>query len=185
LNYFIKVVLDPGILGVEITQSALTRGSEMKNEDLILKVRELNHESVRLYQQGKFDHAFEIARQAVSISRSLGEEHPDYATSLHNLAFLYQAMGRCEKAEPLYLRLWRLCGRRWARRHPNYAVSLHNLAALYISMGRYEKAEPLLKQALEIVRNVLGDKHPGYASSLNTWLYCIRRWAGMRRRNRS
>jgi len=90
----------------------------MKNEDLILKVRELNHESVRLYQQGKFDHAFEIARQAVSISRSLGEEHPDYATSLHNLAFLYQAMGRCEKAEPLYLRLLEIVRKALGEEHP-------------------------------------------------------------------
>ena len=33
----------------------------------------------------------------------LGEKHPDYATSLNNLARLYQSMGDYAKAEPLYL----------------------------------------------------------------------------------
>ncbi len=34
----------------------------------------------------------------------LGQEHPDTATSLNNLAELYKAMGDYAKAEPLYRR---------------------------------------------------------------------------------
>lgn len=32
----------------------------------------------------------------------LGEQHPDFAQSLNNLAGLYDSMGRYEQAEPLY-----------------------------------------------------------------------------------
>ena len=36
---------------------------------------------------------------------ALGEQHPDYAASLNNLAVLYLAMGRHAEAEPLYLQV--------------------------------------------------------------------------------
>ena len=43
-----------------------------------------------------FQQALENNKQA------LGEKHPDYATSLNNLANLYQSTGAYAKAEPLY-----------------------------------------------------------------------------------
>ena len=39
--------------------------------------------------------------------KTLGEEHPDYATTLNNLAGLYFAMADYGKAEPLYLQCLR------------------------------------------------------------------------------
>ena len=50
--------------------------------------------------------------------RALGEDHPDYATSLNNLAVLYQADGRLRRAEPLYRQAMEICRRRWARTTP-------------------------------------------------------------------
>jgi tetratricopeptide (TPR) repeat protein len=35
--------------------------------------------------------------------RLLGDNHPDVATSLNNLALLYDSQGRYEEAEPLFL----------------------------------------------------------------------------------
>ena len=41
--------------------------------------------------------------RALQISeRQLGAEHPDTATSLNNLAVLYQSQGKYSEAEPLY-----------------------------------------------------------------------------------
>ncbi len=51
------------------------------------------------------DHAaaLPLYRQALEIRRTaLGEDHPDYATSLNNLAGLYRAMGDHAAALPLY-----------------------------------------------------------------------------------
>ena len=105
--------------------------------------------------------AMEIRRTA------LGERHPDYATSLNNLAGLYDAMGRHAEAEPLYKQAMEIRRTALGERHPDYATSLNNLAVLYYAMGRHAEAEPLYKQAMEIRRTALGERHPDYATSLN------------------
>ena len=50
----------------------------------------LNQRALRLYEQGRYREALELAQEALAIARQLlGEEHPDYATSLNSLAVLY------------------------------------------------------------------------------------------------
>ena len=49
---------------------------------------------------GRYEEAEPLYRQAMEIRRTaLGEEHPDFATSLNNLAELHRAMGRSEDEE--------------------------------------------------------------------------------------
>jgi CHAT domain-containing protein/Tfp pilus assembly protein PilF len=96
----------------------------------------------------------------------LGDEHPDYATSLYNLASLYTDMGRYAEAEPLSRQAAAIVGKALGDSHPDYATHLMGLAALYLAMGRYDQAEPLLRQALEIRKKALGDQHPAYAEGL-------------------
>ena len=63
---------------------------------------ELNQRIPKLYQQGKYEEAIPLAEKLVVLTRrAKGEEDPDTATSLNNLAELYQAMGDYAKAEPL------------------------------------------------------------------------------------
>ncbi|MCC7334772.1 MAG: CHAT domain-containing protein, partial [Pirellulaceae bacterium] len=97
----------------------------------------------------------------------LGKEHPNYATSLNNLATLYQSMGDTARAEPLYLEAKAICEKVLGKEHPNYATSLNNLATLYQSMGDTARAEPLCLEAKAICEKVLGKEHPNYAASLN------------------
>ena len=60
---------------------------------------ELNNQMIQLYRQGRYSEAVPIAQRAVELRRKqLGEDHPDYATSLNNLAFLYDSMGEYAKA---------------------------------------------------------------------------------------
>ena len=50
----------------------------------------LNQESLKLSQELKFDAAIVVAKQAVEVAeRQVGQNHPDVATSLNNLAELY------------------------------------------------------------------------------------------------
>ncbi|MDO8368262.1 MAG: tetratricopeptide repeat protein, partial [Saprospiraceae bacterium] len=100
-------------------------------------------------------------------SRTLGKEHPDYATSLNNLAILYNEMSNYEKAEPLYLEAKDIREKILGKEHPDYAGSLNNLAILYWNMGNYEKAEPLYITSKDIRLRTLGKEHPNYAWSLN------------------
>jgi tetratricopeptide (TPR) repeat protein len=64
----------------------------------------------------------------------LGADHPDVATSLNNLAALYQAQGRYGEAEPLYQRSLHIREQQLGADHPDVATSLNNLALLYRSL---------------------------------------------------
>jgi CHAT domain-containing protein len=99
--------------------------------------------------------------------RRLGEDHPDYATSLHNLAGLYRDMGEYRQALPLYEQARDLYKRRLGEGHPAYATSLNHLAALYRAMGDYRRALPLYERARDLYKRRLGEGHPDYAASLN------------------
>jgi CHAT domain-containing protein/Tfp pilus assembly protein PilF len=121
------------------------------------------------YSQGKYAEGVGPCRTAMQIrGELLGEDHPDYATSLHNLALLYQAMGDYAKAEPLARQALAIRKRVLGENHAGYAQSLNNLAGLCLAMGDYAQAEPLYKQALDITKRVLGENHPDYASNLNS-----------------
>ena len=67
----------------------------------------------------------------------LGAEHPSVATSLNNLAALYESQGRYTEAEPLYIKALEMNKKLLGAEHPDVATSLNNLAALYETQGRY------------------------------------------------
>jgi tetratricopeptide (TPR) repeat protein len=117
--------------------------------------------------QGRYGEAEPLYRQALEIRQSaLGEDHPSYGTSLHNLAGLYESQERYGEAEPLYRQALEIMRSALGEDHPSYATSLGNLAVLYKSQGRYREAESLYRQSLEIRRSALGEDHPDYATSL-------------------
>ncbi|MBD2457104.1 tetratricopeptide repeat protein [Nostoc sp. FACHB-87] len=118
--------------------------------------------------QGLYTQAEPWYQQCLSIVQNrLGENHPDFATSLNNLALLYHSQGKYDQAEPLYLQALELYKRLLGDNHPHVADSLNNLALLYHSQGKYDQAEPLYLQALELRQRLLGDNHLDVAQSLN------------------
>ncbi|WP_264196767.1 tetratricopeptide repeat protein, partial [Microseira wollei] len=125
----------------------------LSNEDLAWAFVGLG----RFYQgQGSYSLAEPWYRQCLSaVKTRLGEDHPNVATSLNNLASLYKSQGRYSEAEPLYLQALELIKRLLGEDHPNVATSLNNLASLYKSQGRYSEAEPLYLQALELIKRLL------------------------------
>jgi tetratricopeptide (TPR) repeat protein len=115
--------------------------------------------------RARYREAEPLCQRALAIwEKVLGPEHPNVATSLNNLAGLYQAQGQYAMAESLYRRALGIFER---TQHPNMAMSLNDLAMLYDSQGQYAKSEPLYKQALAILGNTLGPEHPYLATSLN------------------
>ncbi len=134
----------------------------------LAQAQQLNGEVLILYRQGRYRKALEEAIQIQSIRKELlGEQHPDYAASLNNLAALYQAMGDYMKAEPLLRQALTIRKEALGEKHPAYAINLNNLALVYQNLGDYAKAEPLFRQDLQIRKELLGEQHPVYATSLN------------------
>ncbi len=137
----------------------------LKDEDLILPFVGLG----KFYEgQGLYALAEHWFQQCLELSkRLLGQDHPDFATSLNNLAALYYSKGRYGEAEPLLVQALELYKCLLGQDHPNVAQSLNNLALLYKSQRRYAEAEPLYLQALELRKRLLGQDHPDVAQSLN------------------
>ncbi|GCE60930.1 photosystem I assembly protein Ycf3 [Microcystis aeruginosa NIES-4285] len=118
--------------------------------------------------QGRYSEAEPLYKQALAIRKQqLGDNHPDTATSLNNLAVFYQSQGRYSEAEPLYKQALAIRKQQLGDNHPLTATSLDNLASLYESQGRYSEAEPLYHRSLAIIKQQLGDNHPDTAISLN------------------
>ena len=147
------------------------------------ELRRAEEENTRLvaeYRKGNFDAAARMGVKVLATRKKLlGENHPDYATSLNNLALLYHSMGVDEKAEPLFLQAKDLTKKLLGENHPDYANSLNNLAALYHSMGAYEKAEPLYLQARNLRKQLLDENHPSYARSLNDYATSLNNLAAL------
>ncbi|GBE94969.1 tetratricopeptide repeat protein [Nostoc cycadae] len=137
----------------------------ISDEDLFLPFLGLS----RFYTgQGLYTQAEPWDMQCLStVQNRLGEDHPDVANSLNNLAYLYNNQGRYDQAEPLYLQALELYKRLLGENHLGIALILNNLAELYRSQGRYDQAEPLYLQALELYQHLLGDNHTHFVLSLN------------------
>ncbi|WP_254175141.1 tetratricopeptide repeat protein [Planktothrix pseudagardhii] len=117
--------------------------------------------------QGFYSQAEPWLEQGVKVAKTLGSQHPDFATHLNNLANLYESQGRYSEAEPLYLEAVAIHRQALSPNHPSLAIDLNNLANLYESQGRYSEAEPLYLEAVAIHRQALSPNHPSLATHLN------------------
>jgi CHAT domain-containing protein/tetratricopeptide (TPR) repeat protein len=118
--------------------------------------------------QGRYSEAEPLFREAIDIDRQqLGENHPDVATGLNNLAILYRAQGIYSEAELLYLEALDIYRQQFGNNDSSVATSLNNLAVVYQYQGRYSEAEPLLLEALDIYHQQLSDSNPLIATGLN------------------
>ena len=137
-------------------------------EQNLAQATQFTQQADELYQAGRYGEAAPLYQRALAIyETALGNDHPDTANSLNNLALTYQFQGRYGEAEPLYQRALAIRETVLGNDHPDTANSLNNLAFLYQSQGRYGEAEPLYQRALVIRETALGNDHPRTATSLN------------------
>ena len=131
--------------------------------------RLLNVSGSYLLHRGRHAEAEPLWQRALEIQeQQLGQDHPNTATSLNNLALLYRAQGRYAEAEPLLQRALAIREQQLGQDHPNTAMSLDSLGNLYQDQEKYAEAEPLLQRALAIREQQLGATHPDTITSLDS-----------------
>ena len=91
----------------------------------------LNEQVERLLGKAKYAEAEPLAKQSLEQSiKKNGPDSPETATSLNNLAVLYDNQGKYDLAEPLYKRALAIREKALGPDHPGTARSLNNLAEL-------------------------------------------------------
>ncbi len=77
----------------------------------------------------RYELQISLFEQLIQLSqRTVGEEHPEYAIHLNNLAALLESMGRYEEAEPLYRQAIAICEKSLGEDHPNTRQIRQNFA---------------------------------------------------------
>ena len=104
------------------------------------EVQQWQQQAKALMEQGRYQEAVQLQDKVVAwTEQHLGHDQFYTATSLNNLAELYQNQGAYAKAEPLYLRALAIREKALGPDHPDTAASLNNLALLYYSQSAYAK----------------------------------------------
>ncbi|MEL6780562.1 MAG: tetratricopeptide repeat protein, partial [Cyanobacteria bacterium J06597_16] len=101
--------------------------------------------------QGRYSEAEPLYREALEMrKRLLGDEHPDVASSLNNLAALYYNQGRYSDAEPLLIDALALFEQRLGPDHPSTKVVRGNLQELQNRPNRRgKKRGNLIRQLID------------------------------------
>jgi CHAT domain-containing protein/Tfp pilus assembly protein PilF len=137
-------------------------------EAIITEAEQLDRQVGQLYQEGRYAEAIAAAQQALALrEQALDPTHPGIATSLNNLAVLYQAQGDYAQAEAYLLRALAIREQSLPAEHPHIAQNFNNLAALYQEQGLYEEAEAYHLRALAIRERTLPAADPDLAQSFN------------------
>ena len=107
-----------------------------------------------LRDEGKLTEAETTQRQALAMQRKLlGEEHPEVAISLNNLALVLRDQGKLAEAEAMLRDALAMQRKLLGDEHPKVAVSLDNLADVLRKQGKLAEAdEPFPEPAIDAKR---------------------------------
>lgn len=116
---------------------------------------------VMLIQRGELDAARSILQQVrVTRSKLLGDNHPDLAVTLKELAGIARQHHRNDEAEQLYLQALRINESMLGLDHPETANNLNSLAVFFRGLGDDERALGYAQRALAGATRAYGPNHP-------------------------
>jgi tetratricopeptide (TPR) repeat protein len=123
---------------------------------------------VSLHQIGEYTEAEIQLKRALKIREIIfGEEHPDTARGLHNLANVYLELGNYAEAEKLYQSALTIKEKTLGPQDTSTAQTLHYRGVLNYSLGKYAEAATFYQRALAIRERNLGKDHIVTAQTLH------------------
>ncbi|MGH8545467.1 MAG: tetratricopeptide repeat protein [Gammaproteobacteria bacterium] len=109
----------------------------------------LNEAASYLRIRGDYLLAEEMHLRALALARKSGQKGR-IATSLNNLAFIYNDVGEPERALPLFQEALQLQEEELGESDPGLWLALHNLGRTYLNVGQLDEAYKLAERALEL-----------------------------------
>lgn len=138
-----------------------------REQALLARAAQLDQQGEQLADEGKLDAAISLVEQGLALrEQALGARHREVATSLENLAWLYQGRGAYGKAVFYYARAFAIMEAHGVTPLQT-AGYLHLLAYFYQMNAECKKAEPLYVRALAIREKLLDPMHRDLATGLN------------------
>ncbi len=128
-----------------------------------------------LFRAGNFAEAEKAFMTANMEARKLDPNDPRLATTLNNLAGVYDRLGRKAEAEKLLNYAFELDKLNYGMVHPTICRDLNNLALLYANAGKLQESERLYKMALELDEKVFGPEHANVAVGLQNYAALLRK----------
>jgi len=114
-------------------------------------LKNLYSQVFKLYDQGRYSEAADIAKKALKVAEdTFGEEHPNVAISLNNLAYLYDCQCNHAKSEPLYKRALAILEKALVPDHFRVGFVVSNMAERSRKMGKKDEADRLEARAARI-----------------------------------
>lgn len=137
---------------VPLYEEALELSKEIYGEYNLKTLEIYNNYGGHLRNLGLYEKAEKILRKAVICAKTVrGKEHPDYATTLVNLANLLRMMKQWEESEALFYQALALYKITIGENHFIYAGTMNNLGLLYYERGELERAKECLEHSLHIL----------------------------------
>lgn len=128
----------------------------------------LNAWGVAAWRAGDYREAVQPFEQALTLQMQLhGTHDPRVASTLSNLAAIYDELGHFEKAEMLYRKALNIHEQTLGSRNLITARTKNNLATLLSAVHQSQEAETLYEHALDTRKHLLGLVHPDTATTLN------------------
>ena len=115
-------------------------------------LKNLYSQVFKLYDEGRYSEAADVAKKALKVAEdTFGDEHPNVAISLNNLAYLYDCQGNYIKSEPLYKRALAILEKVLGPDHFRVGFVLSNMAERSRKTGKKEEANRLEARAAKIL----------------------------------
>jgi tetratricopeptide (TPR) repeat protein len=131
-------------------------------EDLGPYLNQLAHV---LFKRRRFADAEPVLARLVAIKRRLGDEHPEVASVVANLALVHESLQRYDSAETLWRCALVIRERSLPDDSPAVSMAREHLADMCAANGRPEEAIALRERALDVRTRSLPADHPQVTSA--------------------
>ena len=118
-----------------------------------------------LFKRRRYADAEPVLARLVALKRRLGDEHPEVAAVVANLALVHEALQRYESAETLWRCALAIRERSLPDDSPAVSMAREHLADMCAANGRPEEAIPLRERALAVRSRTLAPDNPQLAAA--------------------